>query len=409
MELIQACRALEILDSRGNPTLAVTVVSSNGFIGKASVPSGASTGEHEAVELRDGDPKRYLGKGVRKAIANVEGPLFESIRGMSIFQQQEIDEAMLQLDGTTNKKNMGANAILGISLAVAKCAAAAKRLPLYQYLGNSPLLPCPMMNIINGGAHANNRLDFQEFMIRPVGAPSFHEAIRSGAEIFQTLKKILSQNNFSTAVGDEGGFAPPLPSHEIAIEYILEAIEKAGYIPGKEVTIALDCAASEFYENNLYRKKTYQEQVAYLEDLMKRYPIDSIEDGLDQNDWEGWQYLTSRLGDKIQLVGDDIFVTNTKFLQRGIHDKVANAILIKVNQIGTLTETAATIQLAKKNHYKTVLSHRSGETEDTTIADLAVAFATGQIKTGSLSRSERTAKYNRLLEIEKELGASAKY
>jgi enolase len=409
MELIQSCQALEILDSRGNPTLCVTVVSNNGFVGKASVPSGASTGEHEAVELRDGDPKRYLGKGVRKAIANVEGPLFARIRGMSIFQQQEIDEAMLQLDGTTNKKNMGANAILGISLAVAKCAAAAKKLPLYQYLGNSPLLPCPMMNIINGGVHADNGLDFQEFMIRPIGAPSFHEAIRSGAEIFQTLKKILSEKNFSTAVGDEGGFAPALSSHEQAIEYILEAIQKAGYLPGKEVTLALDCAASEFYENRLYRKHTYQEQVAYLEDLVKKYPIDSIEDGLDQNDWEGWQYLTSKLGDKIQLVGDDIFVTNTKFLQRGIHDKVANAILIKVNQIGTLTETAATIQLAKKNHYKTVISHRSGETEDTTIADLAVAFATGQIKTGSLSRSERTAKYNRLLEIEKELGSAAKY
>lgn len=409
--MIQSCHALEILDSRGNPTLAVTVISDDGFIGKASVPSGASTGEHEAVELRDGDSKRYSGKGVLKAIANVEGPLNACVRGKSIFEQKVIDEAMLQLDGTTNKRNMGANAMLGISLAVAKCAANAKRLPLYQYLGGSTacLLPHPMMNIINGGVHADSGLDFQELMIRPIGVPSFHEAVRCGSEVFHALKKILSSRGFSTSVGDEGGFAPSLSSHEQAIEYILEAIIKAGYKAGKDVTLAIDCAASEFYENGLYRKKSYQEQVAYLEELVKKYPIDSIEDGLDQNDWEGWAYLTSKLGNKIQLVGDDIFVTNTKFLQRGIHDKVANAILIKVNQIGTLTETIATIQLAQKNQYKTVISHRSGETEDTTIADLAVAFSIGQIKTGSLSRSERTAKYNRLLEIEKELGRSAKY
>ncbi|HSX13546.1 MAG TPA: phosphopyruvate hydratase [Chlamydiales bacterium] len=411
MELIQSCHALEILDSRGNPTIAVTVVSSGGFVGKASVPSGASTGEHEAVELRDGDPKRYLGKGVLNAISIVEGPLQECVKGMSIFDQKEIDESMIRLDGSTNKKNLGANAILGISLAVAKCAANAKGVPLYQYIGgqNASLLPCPMMNIINGGVHADSGLDFQELMIRPIGAPSFREALRCGAEVFHTLKKLLSQKGFSTSVGDEGGFAPALSSHEQAIEYILGAIEKAGYTPKKDVTLALDCAASEFYENGLYRKNTYQEQVAYLEKLVKTYPIDSIEDGLDQNDWGGWEYLTTRLGDKIQLVGDDIFVTNTKFLQRGIHDHVANAILIKVNQIGTLTETAATIQLAQKNKYKTVISHRSGETEDTTIADLAVAFSTGQIKTGSLSRSERTAKYNRLLEIEKELGNTARY
>ncbi len=405
MELINSCHAREILDSRGNPTIAVTVVSSGGFIGTAFVPSGASTGEHEAFELRDGDPKRYLGKGVMKAVNNVEGPLNACIKGMPIDQQKQIDEAMIHLDGTTNKRNLGANAILGISLAVAKCAASAHQLPLYRYIGGekATLLPCPMMNIINGGVHADNGLDFQELMIRPVGAPSFREAVRCGAEIFHTLKKILASKGFSTSVGDEGGFAPALSSHEIAIEFILEAIEKAGYQPKKEVTIALDCAASEFYKNGLYRNKTYQEQVAYLEDLVKQYPIDSIEDGLDQNDWEGWAYLTARLGSKIQLVGDDLFVTNTKFLQRGILDKIANAILIKVNQIGTLTETAETIHLAQKNNYKTIISHRSGETEDTTIADLAVAYSTGQIKTGSLARSERTAKYNRLLEIEKEL------
>lgn len=409
--MIQSCHALEILDSRGNPTLAVTVISDNGFIGKASVPSGASTGEHEAVELRDGDSKRYFGKGVLKAIKNVEGPLNACVKGKSIFDQTEIDKAMLTLDGTTNKQNMGANAILGISLAVAKCAALAKGLPLYQYLGGQSacLLPCPMMNIINGGVHADSGLDFQELMIRPIGVSSFHEAVRCGSEVFHSLKKILTSKGFSTSVGDEGGFAPKLSSHEQAIEMILEAMIQAGYAPGKDVTLALDCAASEFYENGFYRKNSYHEQVAYLEELVKKYPIDSIEDGLDQNDWEGWAYLTSKLGDKIQLVGDDIFVTNTKFLQRGILDKVANSILIKVNQIGTLTETIATIQLAQKNKYKTVISHRSGETEDTTIADLSVAFSTGQIKTGSLSRSERTAKYNRLLEIEKELGKSAKY
>lgn len=413
--MIQLCHALEILDSRGNPTLEVTVVSDTGFIGKAAVPSGASTGEHEAVELRDGDLKRYGGKGVLRAVANVNGPLNACLRGKSIFNQKEIDEAMIALDGTANKKKLGANAILGVSLAVAKCAAAAKRLPLYRYLGGDTanLLPCPMMNIINGGVHADSGLNFQEFMIRPIGAPSFREALRYGAEIFHTLKGLLAKQGYTTSVGDEGGFAPSLSSNEQAIELILEAIAKAGYRPGKDISLGMDCAASEFYENNLYvekkKQRSSQEQTAYLLSLVQKYPIDTIEDGLDQNDWEGWAHLTKLLGGKIQLIGDDIFVTNTKFLQRGIHDKVANSILIKVNQIGTLTETIGAIKLAQANHYKTVISHRSGETEDTTIADLAVAFSTGQIKTGSLSRSERIAKYNRLLEIEEELGSSAQY
>ena len=411
--MISSCHALEILDSRGNPTLDVTVISSDGFIGQASVPSGASTGEHEASELRDGDPKRYGGKGVLKAVANVNGPLNDAVKGMSLFNQKELDESMIYLDGTSNKGRLGANAILGISLAAAKCAAASKKMPLYRYLGGetATLLPCPMMNIINGGVHADSGLDFQEFMIRPIGAPSFREALRWGAEVFHTLKKILSKQNLSTSVGDEGGFAPAIQSNEEALELICEAIRQAGYTPGKEITLALDCAASEFYEDGSYvekknkdhKKRTFQEQTQYLASLSQKYPIDSIEDGLDQNDWTGWAYLTKHLGDKMQLVGDDIFVTNTKFLQRGIHEKIANAILIKVNQIGTLTETAAAISLAKANQYKTIISHRSGETEDTTIADLAVAFQTGQIKTGSLSRSERVAKYNRLLKIEEEL------
>ncbi len=392
-----SCHALEILDSRGNPTLQVTVQSDGGFIGKAAVPSGASTGEHEAVELRDNDPKRFGGKGVLKAVSNVNGPIAKVLKGKSLFDQKEIDETMIKLDGTPNKQNLGANAILGVSLAVAKCAAASKKLPLYRYLGgpNVNTLPCPMMNIINGGMHADNNLDFQEFMIRPVGAPSFKEGIRYGSEIFHTLKKLLSKKGLATSVGDEGGFAPNLSSHEEAIELILEAITQAGYKPGEEITLALDCAASEFA-----KKITSIKQTEYLSNLVKQYPIDSIEDGLDQNDWEGWAHLTKVLGDKVQLVGDDLFVTNAKFLARGIKENVANAILIKVNQIGTLTETVETINLAKKHNYKTVISHRSGETEDTTIADLSVAFEMGQIKTGSMSRSERTAKYNRLLEIE---------
>ncbi len=414
---ILSCHALEILDSRGNPTLEVTVKSQDGFIGKAAVPSGASTGEHEAVELRDHDPKRYGGKGVLKAVANVNGPLNKILKGKSIFDQKEIDETMIALDGTPNKGNLGANAILGVSLGVAKCAAAAKQLPLYRYLGGpkAHILPIPMMNIINGGVHADSGLDFQEFMIRPIGAPSFHERVRFGAETFHALKKILSSKGYATSVGDEGGFAPALSSNEEAIELILEAITKAGYKPGIDITLAMDCAASEFYENGLYiekknkakhkpfKQRTYQEQTDYLSELVQKYPIDTIEDGLDQNNWEGWAYMTKRLGAKIQLIGDDIFVTNTKFLQKGIDMHVANSILIKVNQIGTLSETKAAIALAQENNYKTVISHRSGETEDTTIADLSVAFSTKQIKTGSLSRSERVAKYNRLLEIEQEL------
>jgi len=406
---IVECKALEILDSRGNPTLVVTVIASDGSIGKAAVPSGASTGEHEAVELRDLDPKRYGGKGVLKAVSHVNGLLQKNLKGKSIFNQKEIDEAMIALDGTENKSHLGANALLGISLANAKCAAASKKVPLYRYLGRKegPLLPCPMMNIINGGAHATNGLNFQEFMIRPIGAPSFREGLRWGVEIFHHLKKLLSSKGYSTAVGDEGGFAPPLKSNEEAIDLILEAIEMGGFTPGKQITLALDCAASEFYKQGLYldkqEKRTSEDQVAYLGELVRQYPIDSIEDGLDQNDWAGWKLLSEKLGEKIQIVGDDLFVTNVKFLQKGIQEDVANAILIKVNQIGTLTETIAAIDLAQKNQYKTIISHRSGETEDTTIADLSVAFRMGQIKTGSLSRSERVAKYNRLLEIEEEV------
>ncbi len=423
MSLIESCHALEILDSRGNPTLEVTVKTLDGFIGKAAVPSGASTGEHEAVELRDNDPKRYGGKGVLKAVANVNGPLNQNLKGKTVFQQEEIDQSMIRLDGTENKKNLGANAILGISLAVAKCAAACKRQPLYHYLGGrqAALLPCPMMNILNGGMHADNDLDFQEFMIRPIGAPSYHEALRWGAEIFHTLKSLLKSQNLSTSVGDEGGFAPALSTNEEALDLLLRAIEKAGYKPGIDITLALDAAASEFYQdgfylemkkkntNRPYNRRTSPEQIAYLAKLTQHYPIDSIEDGLDQNDWEGWAQLTREMGSRIQLVGDDLFVTNTRFLERGIEARVANAILIKVNQIGTITETLAAIQLAKSHNYRTIISHRSGETEDTTIADLAVAYQTGQIKTGSLSRSDRVAKYNRLLEIEAELGPRAQF
>jgi enolase len=411
MSLIESCHALEILDSRGNPTLKVTVRSKDGLFGQASVPSGASTGEHETVELRDHDPKRYGGKGVLKAVSNVNGPLNQLLKGKSVFEQEAIDHAMISFDGTENKSRMGANAILGISLAVAKCAAAAKNQPLYRYLGGpkANLLPCPMMNVINGGVHADNGLDFQEFMIRPVGAPSFREALRYGAETFHALKALLKKKGFSIAVGDEGGFAPRLSSHEEALDLIVQAIEKAGYRIKQDLTLALDPASSEFYKNGKYSGKNTDEQIKYLSELCEKYPIDSIEDGLDQNDWKGWVKLTQKLGKKIQLVGDDVFVTNTKFLQKAIDLGAANAILIKVNQIGTLTETAAAIKLAKANHYRTVISHRSGETEDTTIADLAVAFSCGQIKTGSLCRSERIAKYNRLLEIEEELGHSAAF
>lgn len=425
MTKITSVHALEILDSRGNPTLEVILQADNGAVGKAAVPSGASTGEHEAVELRDGDPKRYFGKGVLKAAANVDGPLAKLLMGKDLFDQPAIDQLMVQADGTPNKTNFGANAILGISLAAAKAAAASKNLPLYRYLGGpaATLLPCPMMNILNGGAHADNMLDFQEFMVRPIGAPNFREALRWGCEIFHTLKKLLKANGFSTAVGDEGGFAPLLESNESVLDIIVQAIEKAGYKPGRDISIALDPASSEFYDPTAHtylekKKKDAKkpflsrssvEQIAYLESLCSKYPIDSIEDGLDQNDWKGWQILTSQMTSKLQLVGDDIFVTNPKFLQRGIDEKVANAILIKVNQIGTLTETLQTISLAKKNGYATVISHRSGETEDTTIADISVATSAGQIKTGSLSRSDRIAKYNRLLEIEDALSSKARY
>ncbi len=409
MSKIAQCKALEILDSRGNPTLEVTVITDTGYTGKAAVPSGASTGEHEAVELRDNDPHRFGGKGVLKAVSHVNQEINKALHNHSPFEQEKIDHLLIKLDGTQNKKHLGANAILGVSLAVAKAAAACKNQPLYRYLGGEQarVLPCPMMNILNGGVHADNGLDFQEFMIRPIGAKTFHEALRWGAEVFHTLKSILKKNHLATSVGDEGGFAPAIASNEEALALIIQAIEKAGYKPGQQITIALDPAASEFFKNGHYGKRTPRQQVDYLEKLTSHYPIDSIEDGLDQNDWDTWRTLTTELGKKIQLVGDDLFVTNTHFLKRGIDHSVANAILIKPNQIGTLTETLAAMTLAKKHQYKTILSHRSGETEDTTIADLAVATNCGQIKTGSLCRSDRIAKYNRLLEIEAELGPRA--
>ncbi|MCB1107645.1 MAG: phosphopyruvate hydratase [Chlamydiia bacterium] len=413
MAKIKTIHAREILDSRGNPTIKVEVTTDQDITGRAAVPSGASTGEHEAIELRDHDPKRYSGKGVLRAVSNVNGPLNALLKGWDIFDQTGIDQAMIKEDGTPNKGNLGANAILGVSLAVARAAAMTKKIPLFESIGQgkSTTLPVPMMNIINGGVHADNSLDFQEFMIRPIGAPSFSEGLRYGAEIFHALKKILKDKGHSTAVGDEGGFAPNLSSNEEALDAILHAVETVGLKPEKEITLALDCAASEFYdkEKKLYLKNSPSQQIDILENLCKNYPIDSIEDGLDENDWEGWKILTERLGKKIQLVGDDLFVTNPKFLQKGIDSHIANSILIKVNQIGTLTETLETIALAKKNHYTTVISHRSGETEDTFIADLAVAVNAGQIKTGSLSRSDRVAKYNRLLFIEEKLGSKATY
>jgi enolase len=398
MTAIEHVHALEILDSRGNPTLEVTITTRGGFVGKAAVPSGASTGEHEALELRDGDPKRYGGKGVQKAVSHVNGPLAKMVVGKNVEDQVAIDTAMMG-----EKTKLGANAVLGVSLAAIKAAAAAAKKPLYRYLGGekATLLPCPMMNILNGGVHADNGLAFQEFMIRPIGAPSFREALRWGAEVFHALKAILKTHGYATSVGDEGGFAPRVKSHQEALDLILQAIGKAGYRPLHDITLALDCAASEFQPD-------VKEQIADLDHLCSLYPIDSIEDPLDQNDWKGWQKLTAHFHKK-QIVGDDIFVTNRQFLKRGIEEKVANAILIKPNQIGTLTETLETIEMAKKAGFGTILSHRSGETEDTTIADLAVATGAGQIKTGSLSRSERIAKYNRLLEIEEELGPLAKY
>lgn len=423
--MAQICdvEALEILDSRGNPTIQVTVTTSDGVVAKACVPSGASTGEHEALELRDRENPRYLGKGVELACQKVQGPIAELIVGETVFDQEKIDTMMIEADGTENKANFGANAILGTSLAVARAASQTAGLPLYRYLGGcgAHVLPVPMMNILNGGAHADNSLDFQEFMIRPIGAPNFREALRYGAEVFHALKKLLGDRGLATSVGDEGGFAPDLSSDEEALEMIMKAIEVTGLKPGEEIRLALDCAASEFFEDGVYlekkrlqrgqegAKRSSESQVRYLEDLCKAFPIDSIEDGLDENDWEGWQILTQNLGGRVQIVGDDIFVTNPKFLRKGLELGVGNSILIKLNQIGTLTETLDTMSLAVDAGYTTVISHRSGETEDTFIADLAVARNAGQIKTGSLSRTDRVAKYNRLLEIERELGKSAKY
>lgn len=411
----------EILDSRGNPTVEVDVTLESGFMGRASVPSGASTGEHEALELRDGDNKRYGGKGVLKAINNINNIIAPKLVGMSALEQMEIDHTMLALDGTKTKSNLGANAILGVSLAVAKAAAAYLDIPLYRYIGgtNTYVMPVPMMNIINGGSHSDAPIAFQEFMIRPVGAHSFREGLRMGAEVFHALKKVLKGRGLSTAVGDEGGFAPNLEGTEDALNAIISAIKAAGYEPGKDVMIAMDCASSEFYHDGIYdytkfrgekgKKRTADEQIDYLEELINKYPIDSIEDGMSENDWDGWKKLTDRIGNRCQLVGDDLFVTNVDFLAMGIGKGCANSILIKVNQIGSLTETLNAIEMAHRHGYTTVTSHRSGETEDATIADIAVATNSGQIKTGSLSRSDRMAKYNQLLRIEEELGSNAVY
>ncbi len=410
----------EILDSRGNPTVEVEVLLESGVVGRAAVPSGASTGEYEAVELRDGDKNRYLGKGVQQAVENVNEIIADAILDMDAVDQVEIDQTLLELDGTPNKAKLGANAILGVSLAVAKAAAECLEIPLYRYIGgvSARVLPVPMMNILNGGAHADNTVDFQEFMVMPHGASSFREALRMGAETFHSLKSVLKKKGYNTAVGDEGGFAPNLKTNEETLEIILEAIEKAGYKPGSEISIALDVAASELFnkEKGLYvfkksdkSEKTSEEMVKIYEDLTSKYPIISIEDGLDENDWTGWKLLTDKLGSKIQLVGDDLFVTNTEKLARGIKEGVANSILIKVNQIGTLTETIDSIDMARRASYTAVVSHRSGETEDTTLADLAVALNVGQIKTGSASRTDRIAKYNQLLRIEEQLGPQAKF
>ena len=418
---INSIHAREILDSRGTPTVAAEVILENGCRSEAAVPSGASTGEHEAVELRDGDPARYFGKGVLKAISNVNDIIAPALKGQCVFEHQSIDRTMIELDGTPNKSRLGANAILAVSLAVAKAAAACQRVPLYRYLGtpNSNVLPVPMMNIINAGSHSDSPIAFQEFMIRPVGANTFRDGLRMGAEVFHSLKGVLKERGFHTTVGDEGGFAPSFNNIEEVLDLIMIAIDRAGYIPGVDMTIALDCAASEFYKEERYdyaifegpkgRRLTMGEQVDYLKSLINKYPIDSIEDGMSENDWLGWDLLTTEIGDRCQLVGDDLFVTNVEYLSKGIKEGCANAILIKPNQIGTLSETLETISLAQRNGYKAIISHRSGETEDTFIADLAVAVNAGQIKTGSLSRSERTAKYNRLLKIEAELGSNAIY
>jgi enolase len=421
MTTIYDVHAREILDSRGNPTLEVEVTLEGGIVGSAAVPSGASTGENEALELRDGDKDRYLGKGVLQAVENVNEKIFPEIEGMDALDQIGVDQAMLDLDGTPTKSNLGANAILGVSLATAHAAAAALDLPLFRYLGgsNAKTLPIPMMNIINGGSHSDAPIAFQEFMIRPVGADSLKEAVRMGAEVFHSLKKVLHDRGLSTAVGDEGGFAPKLDGTEDALESIIKAIEAAGYKAGEDITIALDCASSEFFEDGKYNFakfegkdgaiRTSEEMANYLAELSDKYPIDSIEDGMDENDWEGWKILTEKIGDKIQLVGDDLLVTNVQYLKRAIDEKCGNSILIKVNQIGTLTETLDAIEMAHKAGWKAVVSHRSGETEDTTIADIAVAMNTGQIKTGSLSRTDRICKYNQLMRIEEMLDGLSVY
>lgn len=418
---IESIKGREILDSRGNPTVEVEVRLESGITGRASVPSGASTGENEALELRDNDKSRYGGKGVMKAVYNVNNVIAPALTGWSVLQQRAIDNKMLELDGTKTKSKLGANAILGVSLAVAKAAANYLDIPLYRYIGgvNTYTLPVPMMNIINGGSHSDAPIAFQEFMIRPVGAESFREGLRMGAEVFHALKKVLHNRGLSTAVGDEGGFAPSLNGTEDALESIIAAIKAAGYEPGKDIMIGMDCASSEFYKNGVYdytifegekgKKRTSDEQIDYLEELINKYPIDSIEDGMSENDWDGWKKLTERIGDRCQLVGDDLFVTNVEFLSKGIEMGCGNSILIKVNQIGSLSETLDAIEMAHRHGYTSVTSHRSGETEDATIADIAVATNSGQIKTGSLSRSDRMAKYNQLLRIEEELGDLAKY
>jgi enolase len=418
---IASIKGREILDSRGNPTIEVDVMLENGILGRASVPSGASTGEHEALELRDHNRDRYLGKGVLKAVKHINTHIAEALIGKDVLDQRGIDRLMIDLDGTPTKSRLGANAILGVSLAVAKAAANSLNLPLYRYIGgsNTYIMPVPMMNIINGGSHSDAPIAFQEFMIRPIGAKTFSEGLRMGAEIFHALKRVLKGRKLSTAVGDEGGFAPGFHGTEDALNCILTAIEDAGYEPQRQVTIGLDCASSEFYTDGIYDYtkfegigaaiRSYGEQIDYLEELCNHYPIDSIEDGMAENDWDGWKMLTARLGKQCQLVGDDLFVTNVHFLRKGIQEKCGNAILIKVNQIGTLTETLDAIEMAHRHGYATIISHRSGETEDTTIADLAVATNSGQIKTGSLSRSDRMAKYNQLLRIEEELGSKAVY
>ena len=420
MSTIAKIHARQILDSRGNPTVEVDVTTDNGFFGRAAVPSGASTGEHEAVELRDGGAA-YMGKGVSQAVANVNAVLADALQGLSVFEQELIDKTMIDLDGTPNKSKLGANAILGVSLAVAKAAAAASKTSLYQYIGgeNAKTLPVPMMNIINGGSHSDAPIAFQEFMVMPVKAKNFTHAMQMGTEIFHNLKKVLHDRNLSTAVGDEGGFAPTLDGTEDALDTIAIAVKNAGYSLGDEVMIALDCASAEFYVDGKYdyskfegpsgKVRTNQEQADYLAELAEKYPIISIEDGMDENDWDGWKYLTEKIGDKVQLVGDDLFVTNVERLSKGIKNNIANSILVKVNQIGTLTETIAAVNMAHEAGYTSVMSHRSGETEDNTIADLAVALSTGQIKTGSASRSDRMAKYNQLLRIEEALKGEAYY